>query len=93
MNNPNSWRHIKSMAQQVSTGGEYQTVKVELRPGSRLTFFSDGVLEAQSEDGELFGFERAKKISTEDAAAIAEAAVQFGQSDDITVLTIERKKI
>jgi Stage II sporulation protein E (SpoIIE) len=77
----------------VSTGGEYQTVKVELRPGSRLTFFSDGVLEAQSEDGELFGFERAKKISTEDAAAIAEAAVQFGQSDDITVVTIERKKI
>lgn len=75
-----------------SGGGEYESVRVELQPGSRLTFFSDGVVEAQSEDGELFGFERAKRISTEDAAAIVEAAVQFGQSDDITVVTIQRKK-
>jgi Stage II sporulation protein E (SpoIIE) len=76
----------------VSSGGEYESVRVELRPGSRLTFFSDGVVEAQSKDGELFGFERAKRISTEDAAAIVEAAVQFGQSDDITVVTVQRKR-
>jgi hypothetical protein len=73
-------------------GGElYQAIKVELQPGSRLTFFSDGVVEAQSEKGELFGFDRAKAISTEPAAAIAETAVQFGQADDITVVTIERQ--
>ena len=75
----------------VSSGGEYEAVRLELRPGSRLTFFSDGVVEAQTKDGELFGFERARKISTQDAAAIAEAAVRFGQCDDITVVTIERK--
>jgi serine phosphatase RsbU (regulator of sigma subunit) len=77
----------------VGGGGEYEAVRLELRPGSRLTFLSDGVVEAQTKDGELFGFERAGKISTQDAAAIAEAAVRFGQCDDITVVTIERKRV
>jgi len=38
----------------------------------------------------LLGFERARAISVQSAAAIAAAAVQFGQSDDITVVTIKR---
>lgn len=75
----------------VSTGGEYETVSLELQPGKRLTFFSDGVVEAQNDRGELFGFERARKISTEDAATIADTAVRFGQQDDITIVTIERR--
>ena len=29
-----------------------------LDPGSRLTFYSDGVIEAQQPGGELFGFDR-----------------------------------
>jgi serine phosphatase RsbU (regulator of sigma subunit) len=48
------------------------------------------VVEAQNAKGELFGFERAKAMSRESAAEIAKAAVEFGQSDDITVVTIER---
>jgi serine phosphatase RsbU (regulator of sigma subunit) len=63
---------------------------LELRRGSRLTFYSDGVVEAQNKNGELFGFDRGKAISMEPAAKIVEAAVHFGQSDDITVVTIER---
>jgi serine phosphatase RsbU (regulator of sigma subunit) len=59
-------------------------------PGSRLTFYSDGVIEAQNPRGELFGFDRAKDISTQPAATIAETAMQFGQEDDITVVTITR---
>jgi len=55
-----------------------------------LTFYSDGVIEAQNAKGELFGFERGKAISTQPAAAIVEAAMQFGQEDDITVVAIER---
>jgi serine phosphatase RsbU (regulator of sigma subunit) len=55
-----------------------------------LTFYSDGVVEAQNAKGELFGFERGRAISTQPAAAIVEAARQFGQEDDITVVTIER---
>ena len=74
----------------IADGGKFEAKHFELRPGSRLTFYSDGVVEAQGKSGELFGFERARAISTKPAAAIAEAAVAFGQSDDITVVTIER---
>src|SRR5580698_1058941 len=62
----------------------YETTPFHLPHGSRLTFCTDGVVEAQSKQGELFGFDRAQSISTEPAAAIVAAAVQFGQSDDIT---------
>jgi Stage II sporulation protein E (SpoIIE) len=75
----------------IDSGGQYLASSFELRPGSRLTFYTDGVVEAQNQHGELFGFDRAKAISTRAAAAIVEAAVQFGQSDDITVVTIERR--
>jgi hypothetical protein len=71
-------------------GGQYQLTSFELQPGSRLTFYTDGVVEAQNQKGELFGFDRAMAISTEGAAAIVEAATHFGQSDDITVVTIKR---
>jgi hypothetical protein len=74
----------------VESGGQYEPTKLDLRVGSRLTFYSDGVVEAQNQTGELFGFERAGEISVEPAAAIAAAAAHFGQSDDITVVTIKR---
>jgi len=75
----------------IEGGANYPSTTLELRQGSRLMFLSDGVVEAQNANGELFGFDRAKTISTQSAAAIVDAAVQFGQSDDITVVTIERQ--
>ena len=69
----------------------YETTQFHLPHSSRLTFYSDGVVEAQNQKAELFGFDRAKRLSTQPAAAIVEAAVQFGQSDDITVVTIARQ--
>jgi hypothetical protein len=74
----------------IEGGGRYDAKRFELPVGSRLTFYSDGVVEAQNQKGELFGFDRAKAISTQSAASIVEAAVHFGQADDITVVTIER---
>ena len=74
----------------IAVGTEYESLNFKLRPGSRLTFYSDGVVEAQSRTGELFGFDRTKAISQQPAAAIVQAAVEFGQSDDITVVTVER---
>jgi stage II sporulation SpoE-like protein len=74
----------------VISGVTYETSHFHLAHGSRLTFYSDGVVEAQNQQGELFGFDRAKELSTQPAAAIVEAAKNFGQSDDITVVTIER---
>ena len=75
----------------VMSGVAYDTIQFHLAPGSRLTFYSDGVIEAQNQKGELFGFDRARDISTQPAAAIAEAAKQFGQEDDITGVTITRE--
>jgi len=58
--------------------------------GSRLTFYSDGIVEAQNPKGELFGFERSRQISMDSVASIVEAAKQFGQIDDMTVIAITR---
>ena len=74
----------------IVSGAVYETIQIRLTPGNRLTFYSDGVIEAQNPQGELFGFERGREISTQPAAEIAEAAKQFGQSDDITVVAITR---
>jgi hypothetical protein len=74
----------------VVSGAVYAESHAFLGPGSQLTFYSDGVIEAQNLHGELFGFERAQAISTQPAAAIVEAAKKFGQEDDITVVTIAR---
>jgi sigma-B regulation protein RsbU (phosphoserine phosphatase) len=71
-------------------GTTYESSQLYLGKGSRLTFYSDGVVEAQNQKGELFGFQRGLEISTQSASAIVEAARRFGQSDDITVVTIER---
>jgi hypothetical protein len=67
---------------------EYGSETFRLAPDDQLTFVSDGVVEARSSSGELFGFERTGEISGQSAEEIAEAAKQFGQEDDITVLTL-----
>jgi len=67
----------------------YAESTIQLTPGDTLTFLSDGVVEAQSATGELFGFDRTSAISTQSAEAIARAASTHGQQDDITVLTLQ----
>jgi hypothetical protein len=37
----------------------------------------------------LFGFARAQQISGQSAVSIAQQAQEFGQNDDITVLSVE----
>jgi sigma-B regulation protein RsbU (phosphoserine phosphatase) len=71
------------------SGVNYDAITAQLQPGDRLTFVSDGVVEAQSKTGELLGFDRVQQLSTQSAAEIAETASRFGQVDDITVVTIE----
>lgn len=66
----------------------YEEHEFELRPGQRLTLMTDGVVEAQDAAGELFGFERTAAGSGGHADEIARAAQEFGQQDDITVLTL-----
>jgi hypothetical protein len=72
----------------LSTEAEYAETALQLKAGDTLTFLSDGVVEAQNSQGELFGFDRAGRISTRSADEIAGAACAFGQQDDISVLTL-----
>jgi sigma-B regulation protein RsbU (phosphoserine phosphatase) len=74
----------------VAPNAEYETTDFWVPPGGRLTFYSDGVVEARDATGALFGFDRAQAISTDSAAEIVAAAKDFGQEDDITVVTIAR---
>jgi serine phosphatase RsbU (regulator of sigma subunit) len=62
--------------------------RFQLSEGESLLFVSDGVVEARNAQGELFGFERTAGLSTQPAEKIAYAAQDFGQEDDITVLTL-----
>ncbi len=67
---------------------DYVEIHCQMNPGDQLTFISDGVIEARDRSGALFGFERTREISGQPASAIVAAAKEFGQQDDITVLTV-----
>jgi sigma-B regulation protein RsbU (phosphoserine phosphatase) len=66
----------------------YEPSTFQLLPGDRLIFLSDGVVEAANAKGELFGFERTQQVSHEPARFIAQTAQKFGQTDDITVVSL-----
>jgi phosphoserine phosphatase RsbU/P len=66
---------------------EFAEEIVQLVHGDRLTLLTDGVPEATCRR-ELFGFEQTARISSLSAAEIAQAALRFGQEDDITVISI-----
>jgi len=72
----------------VIPGIQYKEAEFELKVGDRLIFLSDGVVEASNPQGELFGFERTQQVSNESARYIAQTAKRFGQTDDITVVSI-----
>ncbi len=57
----------------------YAETRYQFAPGDRLTFISDGVVEATNSNGELFGFERTQAISSESAAQIAKTAEQLAR--------------
>ena len=68
----------------------YEEVQLYLHPGDRLLLMSDGVVEARRPSGELFGFDRVHNLSNQTAFYVADAAKNFGQEDDITVLSVRR---
>jgi serine phosphatase RsbU (regulator of sigma subunit) len=71
---------------------EYEKVQLRLAVGDRLTLYTDGLLEARNVAGDIFSFERLRAlIATQpDAKQATDAAVAFGQDDDITVITLTR---
>jgi len=70
----------------------YEQMEFDLREGDHFALYTDGLLEARSASGEMFSFERLDELFAKapDAAMATDAAVKFGQDDDITVLTLTR---
>ena len=72
----------------LSAESTYPETAFSLDAGEQLTLVTDGVVEARGKGGELFGFERTQRICGEGAEQIAKKAQEFGQDDDITVVTL-----
>ena len=72
----------------IAENQSYELVHGRLNGEQRIVLLSDGVPEARSRSGELYGFDRLSQLTQLSASDIAETARGFGQEDDITVLTI-----
>jgi Stage II sporulation protein E (SpoIIE) len=73
-------------------GMTYDEIALAIAHGQQLTLVSDGVVEARNHHGELYGFDRLSQLMRERPTAerAAKTAIDFGQDDDITVLTVTR---
>ena len=76
----------------VIAAAEVPVSHFRLAVGDTLMLMTDGIAEAQDSGGQLFGFERISELLNRHASAaeVAAAAQNFGQEDDITVLTVSR---
>ena len=82
---------------------EYQTIDIQLDAGDRITFCSDGIIEAENVEGEIYGFERTaetiRQACAEDLSAealidrligaVQDFAGDAPQGDDMTVVVLK----
>lgn len=75
-------------------GTVYEEVEFVIEPGDTCMLFTDGLTEARNKNGELYGEERLSKLlaGAPTAQQIADAAIEFGQDDDVTILSFTRSK-
>jgi Stage II sporulation protein E (SpoIIE) len=76
----------------MSANAAYEESTIRFSVGDHCAMYTDGLLEARSNSGELYGFDRLETLfaTRPNAMQASEAAVDFGQDDDITVLTLIR---
>jgi hypothetical protein len=102
-------RYLEPMGLRLPLGitGEtgYATLEVPLEPGDLLVFYTDGIVEAQSASGELFGFERLEATiregANDDARLVSERVVEAVAAftahdvplDDITLVVVRAQAI
>ena len=88
--NANEFTLSQSLPLGIVDEAEFEDQELILRKGDCLTLYTDGVPEARCKKGELYGFERTRALLSNSfsAESVAQAAREFGQEDDITVLTI-----
>ena len=71
----------------------YEQTGIQMRADDVLMMLTDGVAEAQNEQRVLLGFPRVESLLRGGATArhVAETAQQYGQNDDLTVISIARE--
>ena len=86
----NGERHNASLPRQVlKLGGLLAGLPVGMVSlGANIRLVSDGIVETENAEHELFGFDRTRQISMK----CPEAVKAWGQTDDITVVTVQRFK-
>jgi len=81
----------------------YRVIEVQLEPGDRVVFCSDGIIEVTNTGGEMFGFERTAEVirrgCQEDLSAEALLAhviqevkafsKDIAQGDDQTIVVVQ----
>ncbi len=77
----------------IDSDAHWTDLRIKLEPGDRVLWVSDGVIEARNGKADLLGFQRAQELSTRSASEIARVAQQFGQEDDITVVSDTRQPV
>lgn len=77
----------------VVDGADFSVMHFHLHEGDRLVLISDGIAEATDATGQLFGFDRVVELlrTRQTVEQVAIAAQNFGQEDDITVLSLTRQ--
>lgn len=83
---------VRALPLGMAESAEFSVMRFQPAPNDTLMLMSDGVTEAQDEQGQLFAFERILELLQRPitAAEVAAAAQAFGQEDDISVLSVTR---
>jgi len=79
----------------LSPTASYDETTLSLQVGDHCSLYTDGLLEARNPTGELYSFARLQTLfaTRPNAEQATQAAVAFGQDDDITVLTLARTEV
>ena len=74
------------------TDADYEELVFRLHENDTLLLYTDGVVEARNEAGELYGFDRVASLAASAGSVdeVVDAARSFGQHDDITVIRVTR---
>jgi len=74
---------------------ECSVLPFRLIEGDRMVLLTDGIAEAIDASGQLFGFDRVHGLlqGRPSASEVADAAQEFGQEDDISVISVTRTSV
>ena len=82
----------------------YEETRVDLEPGDKAVFYTDGIVEAMNEKEEMYGFERllevvkgspsetAESLLNDILENVKEFAGQAAQHDDLTAIVVSVTK-